>query len=252
VHFCADEGVIGAPFYLMERIRGKILRRPAEVTLDAPTARRLSEAMIDGLIELHAIDVQAVGLADFGNPTGYVGRQVAGWSKRYRDAQTDDIAEMDRLAEWLAAHQPVSPPATILHNDYKHDNVVLDAHDLTRIVGILDWEMATIGDPLMDLGTMLCYWIEAGDPAELRALAFGPTTLPGSLTRRELAERYAERTGRNLGQLNFYYCFGLFKTSVVVQQIYYRYKQGLTHDERFAAMGGFVGVMARQAVANVT
>jgi aminoglycoside phosphotransferase (APT) family kinase protein len=249
VHECSDPDVIGAPFYLMERIDGVVLRRtlPAGVSLDPATARRLSLALIDGLADLHAVDYRAVGLGDFGHPDGYVARQVAGWSKRYRDAQTDDVPEMERVGAWLAAHQPVSPPATIVHNDYKYDNLVLDPGDLTRIVGILDWEMATIGDPLMDLGTTLCYWIEARDPAEMQPLAFGPTAVPGSLSRAELAERYAARTGRDLGALPFYYRFGLFKTAVVVQQIYFRYAQGLTHDERFAAMKFAVGAMARQA-----
>jgi len=253
VHYCADEDVIGAKFYLMERVPGVILRRqlPPDLVIDAAMARRLSEALIDGLSELHALDYQAVGLGDFGNPAGYVERQVAGWSKRYRDSQTDDVPELERVGAWLAAHVPPSPPATIVHNDYKYDNLVLDAHDLTRIVGILDWEMATIGDPLMDLGTTLCYWVEPGDPPDMRALAFGPTMLPGSLDRRGLAERYAATTGRDLTQLRFYYCFGLFKTAVVVQQIYYRYQQGLTHDERFAAMRDRVGAMARQAAAQL-
>jgi aminoglycoside phosphotransferase (APT) family kinase protein len=250
VHGTSDESIIGAPFYLMERVRGVILRRqlPPGLVLDAPLARRLSEALIDALADLHAVDYRAVGLGDFGHPEGYVERQVSGWSKRYRDAQTDDVPEMDALGAWLAAHLPASPAPAIIHNDYKYDNLVFAEGDLGRVVGVLDWEMATVGDPLMDLGTTLCYWIEAGDPPEMQALAFGPTAAPGSLTRAELAARYAERTGRDLTQLEFYYRFGLFKTAVVVQQIYFRWKTGKTRDTRFAGWNLAVGAMARQAL----
>ncbi len=250
VHECTDEEVIGAPFYLMERLRGVILRRqlPPGLTIDPPLARRLGEALIDGLIELHALDYRAVGLEGFGKPDGYVERQVAGWAKRYRDAETDAVPEMDTLGEWLVAHQPVSPPATIIHNDFKYDNVVLDANDLAKIVGFLDWEMATVGDPLMDLGTTLCYWVQPDDPPEMLALAFGPTLLPGSMKRAEVAQRYAERTGRDLAHLDFYYKFGLWKTAVVLQQIHYRWKKGLTKDERFATLNQAVAAFAHQAM----
>jgi aminoglycoside phosphotransferase (APT) family kinase protein len=246
VHVCEDESIIGARFYLMERQRGVILRRtvPAGLAFDP---RRVSEALVDGLVELHAIDWQAIGLGELGHPEGYVERQVTGWTKRYRDAQTDEVPDLDAVAAWLAAHRPASPPATILHNDYKYDNVVLDPQDLTRIVAVLDWEMATIGDPLMDLGTTLCYWVEPGDPDDVKALAFGPTALPGSLTRAQVAERYAEKSGRPVTHLRFYQAFGLFKTAVVIQQIYFRYKTGKTRDPRFAALGFGVGVLGREA-----
>jgi aminoglycoside phosphotransferase (APT) family kinase protein len=245
VHFCDDEDVIGARFYLMERIRGVVLRRGA--TLEPDTARKLSEGLTDALVELHALDWKAIGLSDLGHPEGYVARQVSGWSKRYLDAQTADVPEMTAVAAWLAANQPPSPPATVIHNDYKYDNLVLDPDDPTRIVGVLDWEMATIGDPLMDLGTTLCYWVERDDPPEVQAFAFGPTAAPGSLTRAEVAARYAERSGRDLTHLAFYHCFGLFKTAVVAQQIYYRFEKGLTHDARFAAFQLAVTSLARQA-----
>jgi aminoglycoside phosphotransferase (APT) family kinase protein len=172
---------------------------------------------------------------------------VSGWSKRYQDARTDDLPDVESVAAWLAAHQPPSPPAVLLHNDFKYDNLVLDPQDPTRILGVLDWEMSTIGDPLMDLGTALCYWVEAGDPEELRAARFGPTQLPGTLSRRAVADRYAARRGVSLEHLPFYYAFGLFKTAVVAQQIYYRFQQGLTKDPRFAAMIDGVRALAAQA-----
>ena len=251
IHECTDESILGAPFYLMERVHGVILRRqlPPGLAIDPPLSRRLSETLVDCLVELHAIDYRAVGLEDFGKPEGYVERQVSGWAKRYQDAKTDELPEMDTVAAWLAAHRPASPPATIVHNDIKYDNVVLDRGDLGRVVGILDWEMATIGDPLMDLGTVLCYWVQPSDPPEMQALAFGPTMAPGSLTRAEVAARYADKTGRDLSHVEFYYRFGLFKTAAVLQQIYFRWKKGLTQDERFRSLNLAVAAMARQALA---
>jgi aminoglycoside phosphotransferase (APT) family kinase protein len=249
IAFCEDESLLGAKFYLMERVCGVILRRrlPAGLALDPPLVRRLSESFVDGLVDLHAVDWSAAGLGTFGRPEGYVERQVSGWTGRYRDSQTDDVPEMDEAAGWLSTHLPAPSGVAIIHNDYKYDNLVLDPADLTRVRGLLDWEMSALGDPLMDLGTALCYWVEAGDPADVQALAFGPTALPGSLTRRELVERYAERSGRPVRNPDFYYCFGLFKTAVVVQQIYYRYRQGLTKDPRFASMIDGVRTLARQA-----
>ena len=174
-------------------------------------------------------------------------RQVEGWTRRYDAARTDDIPAMDQVAAWLAANLPTSGPATLIHNDFKYDNLVLDPDDLTRVRGVLDWEMATIGDPLMDLGTALCYWVEAGDAPELRAFAFGPTAVPGSYTRREFAEHYAQLTGRSCAQLGFYAAFGLWKTAVVAQQIYLRFVRGHTSDPRFAMMITGVRALATQA-----
>jgi aminoglycoside phosphotransferase (APT) family kinase protein len=246
---CDDPAVLGAPFYLMERLTGIILRRepPAGMALPPPTCRALCEVLIDALVELHAIDYVAAGLGELGKPDGYVARQVAGWTARYGAAQTDEIAAIERVAGWLAAHQPASPPPTLLHNDFKFDNLVLDPADPTRIRGVLDWEMSTLGDPLMDLGTALGYWVEERDPPAMKALVFGPTMRPGMLSRAELAARYAERSGRSIDHVVFYYAFGLFKTAVVAQQIYVRWKQGLTRDERFAAFILGVRALADQA-----
>lgn len=248
--YCDDAAVLGAPFYVMERLVGVILRRrlPAGLAIDADTARRLSEAFVDQLAALHAVDYHVAGLGDLGKPEGYVERQVSGWTRRYQDARTDEIADVEWIAQWLAGCIPPESGAALVHGDFKYDNLVLDAADLTRVVGILDWEMATLGDPLVDLGVALGYWVQADDSQILRQFAFGPTDLPGTLTRRELAERYAARTGRSLDHLVFYYCFALFKTAVVAQQIYYRYRQGLTKDPRFAALGEGVKVLARAAV----
>ena len=250
VAFCTDHEVLGADFYLMDRLRGVILRRsiPKQLNIDETAARRLSETLLDVLVELHDVDPAAVGLADLGKPNGYVERQVRGWGKRYDDAKTDEVPEIPAVAAWLADHLPTPQDATILHNDYKFDNVIYDAA-LTQTIGVLDWEMATIGDPLMDLGTVLCYWIEAGDPQGLQNLAFGPTMLPGMFTRQQLAERYAAATGRHLDEIVFYYVFGLFKTAVVCQQIYLRFTQGLTKDPRFGALNVAVKMLAEKAKA---
>jgi aminoglycoside phosphotransferase (APT) family kinase protein len=248
--YCEDLAVIGAPFYLMERVEGVVLRgvRPKGVDLDAVTMRRLSESTVDGLGELHAVDYAAAGLGDLGHPEGYVKRQVVGWSERYVKSRTDDIPQMESVARWLAEHQPRrEPTATLIHNDFKYDNLVLDPGDLTKIRAVLDWEMATVGDPLMDLGTTLGYWIDPDDTEPMRLLPFGPASLPGNLKRLEVVERYARTTGRDVGDMLFYYAYATFKVAVIAQQIYYRYKQGLTQDERFAAMISGVQILASQA-----
>jgi aminoglycoside phosphotransferase (APT) family kinase protein len=246
---CEDASVIGAPFYVMERVRGVILRRrlPPGLALDPATARRASEALVDTLADLHALDHRAIGLGELGRPEGYIERQVRGWTERYAGSRTDDAPDAGRVTAWLAGAMPADAEGRVIHNDFKFDNLVLDPGDLGRIVGILDWELATIGDPLMDLGTTLAYWVEAGDPEPVRRIGFGPTAVPGMLTRREVLGRYRDRTGRDPGDGVFYYAFGLFKTAVIAQQIYYRYRQGLTHDERFSALGPAVGVLVEQA-----
>lgn len=247
---CTDESVLGAPFYIMERLNGVILRASVPDGLELPPAlmRALSKRLVDNLAEIHAVDYEAAGLADLGRPAGYVRRQIEGWTRRYQNARTDDIPDVDRVAAWLADHMPAEAGTALIHNDYKYDNLVLDPDDLSQIIGVLDWEMATIGDPLMDLGTTLGYWVEADDPAEMRLLAFVPTTLPGNLTRRELAQRYAERSGRDLSDILFYYVYALFKISVIAQQIYARYRAGLTQDERFAAFIFAVRMLSEAAV----
>jgi aminoglycoside phosphotransferase (APT) family kinase protein len=247
---CDDPGVIGAPFYLMERVRGVVLRHqraPEGIDLQPERMRAISEAVVDGLADLHAVEYHAVGLGDLGRPGGYVARQVEGWSARWQGSHTDDVPDLDRAAAWLAANQPPERGAALLHNDYKYDNLVLHPEDLARVVAVLDWEMATVGDPLMDLGSSLGYWMDADDAPELRLLPAGPTTLPGNLRRAEVVQRYAARSGRDVSDILFYYVYGLFKIAVIAQQIYYRYRQGLTHDERFASMIGAVRVLGRTA-----
>ncbi|MDE3088267.1 MAG: phosphotransferase family protein [Chloroflexota bacterium] len=252
--YCEDESVIGAPFYIMERVQGIILRAkpPAGLNLTLDVMQTLSTATADNLVAIHAIDYRAAGLGDLGKPQGYVARQVHGWTERYVNAKTDDIPDTERVAAWLADAKRLPPEsgAALIHNDYKYDNLVLDPNDLS-LRAVLDWEMATIGDPLMDLGTMLGYWVEADDPEELRAIAFGLTTLPGNLTREEIIEYYAVLTGRDVSRIQFYYVYALFKIAVIVQQIYNRYKNGFTEDPRFAEMIDVVRVLSKTAAREI-
>jgi aminoglycoside phosphotransferase (APT) family kinase protein len=248
--YCDDDSILGAPFYLMEPIRGIILRRnlPPGLVFSAETARRLSETFLDNLALLHSLDYAAIGLADLGKPQGYLDRQVRGWTERYYGSKTHDYPEVEKISAWMAEHIPSTSGATLIHNDYKYDNLVLDPGDLTKIVGVLDWEMCTIGDPLSDLGTALAYWVDAQDPEDLQKIRWGPTTVPGSMTRAQLLERYAQATGRDVSRMDFYLTFARFKIAVIIQQIYYRYRVGLTKDERFASMPAIVALLLRASL----
>jgi len=251
--YCEDPSVLGDTFYVMERRRGIILRKklPSGFAIDETTAKRLSESVIDNLVALHALDYQSAGLSGLGKPEGFVQRQVEGWSKRYVQAMTETIPGMNRIATWLSENIPSESRASVIHNDYKYDNLLLDPDDLTRVEAVLDWEMATLGDPLMDLGTTLGYWVEANDPQELQVAAFGPTALPGTLTRAQLIERYQDQSGQTVKNPVFYYCFGVFKIAVIVQQIYARYVRGHTQDPRFANLNRIVAIMSQQANAAI-
>jgi aminoglycoside phosphotransferase (APT) family kinase protein len=248
--YCEEEPILGAPFYVMEPIHGVILRRDPPTGLDYPpeTARRLSESFVENLALLHSLDYASVGLADLGKPQGYLERQVRGWIERYHGSKTHDYPEVEQIFEWMQQHIPSSVGVSLIHNDYKYDNIVLDPRDITNIIGVLDWEMCTIGDPLADLGTALAYWIDAADPEELQEQRPGPTTYPGSFTRAELVAYYAEKTGREVSQMPFFLTLALFKLAVIVQQIYYRYHVGLTKDERFAAMPQRIQILLRAAL----
>jgi aminoglycoside phosphotransferase (APT) family kinase protein len=215
-----------------------ILRRdpPPGVPFPPETARQLSEAFLDKLARLHGLDYAAIGLSDLGKPQGYLERQVKGWIERYHNSKTHDLPEVERISTWLTERMPASHETALIHNDYKYDNVVLDPTDATKIVGVLDWEMCTVGDPLTDLGTALAYWADPQDPEELQEIRSAPTTLPGTLTRGQLVERYAIATGRDPRDMSFYLTFARFKVAVIIQQIYYRYAQGLTQDARFATL----------------
>jgi aminoglycoside phosphotransferase (APT) family kinase protein len=236
VAFCDDPDVIGSDFYVMERLEGTILRRdlPTGRPLPPRRARRLCTDFLDVLVELHSVDPSRAGLDDLGKGRGYVARQVGGWSQRFRAARTGNVGDFERVMAWLGEHQPEDVATCVIHNDYRLDNVVLD--EGLRIVGVLDWEMATLGDPLMDLGGALAYWIQADDDEAFLALRRQPTHLPGMLSRAEVVDHYTARMGFSVtpGRWRFYEVFGLFRLAVIAQQIYYRYHHGQTTNEEHA------------------
>ena len=200
--YTEDPEILGCPFYIMERLRGIILRKnlPQGLTFTPHEMRQLCETLLDVLVELHQIDYQKAGLEELGRPQGYVRRQVEGWSKRYRKARTDDAPDFEAVMAWLASEMPADTPSpTIIHNDYRFDNVVLDETAPQNIIGVLDWEMATVGDPLMDLGNTLAYWVQADDPEETQVMRLMPTHLEGALTRRQLVEPLHGKNGPHCG-----------------------------------------------------
>ena len=235
VALCRDADVIGCDFYLMERIEGLIPRAnlPRGVTLDAAQTRQLCTNVIDKLIELHRVDYRAAGMETLGRGAGYCKRQVDGWSERYLKAKTWNVPGFARVRAWLLANTPEDVATCVIHNDWRFDNVVLDANDPTRVIGVLDWEMATLGDPLMDLGSALAYWVQADDGYFMRSTRRQPTHLPGMLTRREVVDYYLERSGLSTVDWRFYEVFGLFRLAVIIQQIYYRYHHGQTRNPAF-------------------
>ena len=234
--FCKDESIVGAPFYVMERREGVIVDAsfPEGIEPTDELRRGVSQTVVDTFVELHAVDWPKAGLGELGRPEGFLERQVKGWIGRYDQAKTEEIEEVEPLTEWISRGIPESPPATIVHNDYKLNNLLLNPEDLTEVRAVLDWEMTTIGDPLFDLAVSLSYWVEAGDSQELKEVLPTVASTPGFMTRREFIDRYAEQSGRDLSNIHWYVVFGYFKLAVILQQIYARWHSGQTKDERFA------------------
>ncbi|QKK02348.1 MAG: phosphotransferase family protein [Pseudomonadota bacterium] len=232
---CQDPSVLGCDFYVMERIEGIIPRAnlPRGVDLDQHRVRQLCQSMLDALIDLHAVDPQATGLDRFGKGQGYCMRQVTGWERRYCNARTRNVPSFRRVRAWLKDHTPEDVTACVIHNDWRFDNLVLAADDPTCILGVLDWELATVGDPLMELGSMLAYWVESGDNFLMRATRRQPTHLPGMLRRREVVDYYLGKTGLRCDNWPFYEVFGLFRLAGIAQQIYYRYHHRQTRNPAF-------------------
>jgi aminoglycoside phosphotransferase (APT) family kinase protein len=246
---CEDVTVLGAPFFIMERRRGVILREgiPPEFEAIKTHPRMIGAAFLDTLVALHRVDLSEPAVQQLGKPVGYVERQVRGWAERWEHAKTDDLSELDGVVQWLAANIPPPLAPSLIHNDYKLDNIMLAPGSPDRVEAILDWEMATLGDPLSDLGLAVCYWVWATAP-EVRVAGIPALTLrPGWLTRDELVERYANQTGRDVTRIGYYEVLGVFKLAVIIQQIYCRFHRGQTHDERFRDFGARAAALGRMA-----
>ncbi len=247
--YCGDESIVGAEFQIMERRHGFVIRTEIpERFRNQPTLnRRIGEMMVDALADLHLVDAEAAGLGDLGRPEGFAGRQLAGWTKRWHAAKEKDLAPVDAVISWLERGLPESGRASIIHNDFKLDNILVGDDDPGTAVAILDWDMCTRGDPLMDLGYLLNFWIEEGDDSRWIGVTGMPTNQPGFASREAAVERYAARTGFDCGDVLWYYVFGIFKLVVIIQQIYIRYLRGQTRDQRFAIFGERVEGLAQKA-----
>ena len=245
--------IIGAPFYLMERKKGIILRgnTPKKQLPDKLEMRNLSKKFIFTLVEIHKLNYKKAGLESLGKPIGYISRQVKGWINRYLASKTSDISNINYVYEWLDRNIHENKFSSLIHNDFKYDNLVLSDDGKYDVLAILDWEMATLGDPLMDLGTSLGYWIDKTDPENIQQNKFNITNAEGNLNRGELVSLYSKESKLDISNIVFYYVFGLFKIAVIVQQIFYRYKLGKTSDKRFKDLNEIVkiyGLMAKRAI----
>ncbi|MBW3114494.1 phosphotransferase family protein [Bacillus sp. MCCB 382] len=240
--FSEDEGIVGSPFFIMERKRGEVFDTsfPPHLDVTPELCKKISEEMVTKLVELHSIDHTKTSLHEISKPEHFMERQVHGWINRYERAKTSEIREVGHLTQWLIENVPENAESTIIHYDYKLNNSMF-SDDLTSMVGLFDWEMATVGDPLADLGVAMGYWIQQDDPALLKyGLGKPPVTImDGFYSRRQFIEKYAEKSGRDVNHIHFYLSFAYFKLAVIVQQIYYRFKMGQTSDDRFSGFDRF-------------
>jgi aminoglycoside phosphotransferase (APT) family kinase protein len=250
---CEDPSIIGATFFVMERREGAVIKNrhplPPEIDAKPETFRRISENLVDTLADLHAADYEKIGLGGLGRPEGFLQRQITGWTGRWEKAKTREVPLMEKLGTWFLEHMPAAQKPVLLHNDFYLHNLMFQKGDSGKVVGVFDWEMSTLGDPMIDLGLTIGYWREAGDPPELIALSqgFAHTTAPGFLGRDQMIQRYAARSGRDVSMVDYYRAWANWKTATVVEQIYVRYVRGQTSDPRFANMGEWAPVLARQA-----
>ena len=244
VALCDDQSVIGSDFYVMDRVVGDIFRRDIPESVTAADISVMADSLINGLVQLHAVDASI--LSELNKGPGYVQRQVEGWSKRYRNALTDDVPNGEKVMAWLDANRPDDVDSCVIHGDWRIDNVVFDLEQ-ARIVGVLDWELATVGDPLMDLGSALAYWVDRDDEPAFASLRRQPSHLPGMPTREEFVARYVQLSGRACADFTFYEVFGLFRLAVIIQQIWARYRAGQTTNPAFAGFGDAVNTLINRA-----
>ena len=249
IALCEDQSVMGSDFYVMERVEGEIFRRDIPEGITSSDISVMADSLINGLVQLHAVDSSI--LAELNKGNGYVQRQVDGWSKRYRNALTDDVPTAEKLMAWLSANQPNDVDSCIIHGDWRIDNVVFDLAN-ARIAGVLDWELATVGDPLMDLGSALAYWVDRDDEAAFASLRRQPSHLPGMPTRDEFVQRYLELSGRKCNDFTFYEVFGLFRLAVIIQQIWARFRLGQTTNPAFAGFGDAVNTLINRAEGKIS
>ena len=239
IGLCEDPAVIGSTFYVMERVEGFILRNvPRDLEISQQQASRLGERFVDTLAALHGVDVEASGLGDLGRGPGYVRRQVDGWTQRYAAARTDNVPDFSAVTAWLDRNAPVDVAERLIHNDFRLDNLVLD--DRFEVRAVLDWEMATVGDPLMDLGGALAYWVQADDDDIYKISKRQPSDLAGMPTRSEIVAAYAARSGLAVDDWPFYEVYGLFRLAGIAQQIYFRFHHGQTTNPAFKDFWFFV------------
>ena len=245
--YCDDNEIIGRPFYLMQKIEGIIPRKSFPMSVSAEQANNLCKELIDVHVALHEIDIRKTGLVELGKAQGYIQRQITGWNGRYQNALVDGSLPATELMKWLKDNQPKDSETCLIHNDYKFDNVVISINEPYKIIAVLDWEMTTIGSPLMDLGCSLAYWIEKEDPPAMQAIRMMPTHIDGMMTRQQIIEYYGEKRGINTDNFNYFYVFGLFRLAVIVQQIYKRYALGKTTNPAFAQFGEIAKILINKA-----
>ncbi|MDH5433014.1 MAG: phosphotransferase family protein [Gammaproteobacteria bacterium] len=245
---CDDESVIGANFFIMKKIEGMGIGLELPVEMSPDQLQKLCQNFVEGLVHLHQIDIQSGDLATLGKPQGYVERQLEGWQGRFVKAHTDDVMESHQIYQWLKEHLNYnSGYQSLVHNDYKFDNLILNPDKPEEIAGVLDWEMTTLGDPLLDLGCSLSYWIQADDPVELQAIRMMPTHLKGMMTRKQVFDSYCQSRNITGVEMEPYYVFGLFRLAVIAQQIYYRYYHGQTDNPKFAKFGQMINILLKRA-----
>ena len=250
LYYTDDESIIGAEFYVMDRTEGHLIHNdiPKDWGWGKTETRALCEEFFTKLVDLHSVDYKAIGLGDFGKPEGYVSRQILGWNRRYEKAWTDDVQKFDDVRDWLEENMPETERgAAVVHGDFRIDNCILNKDDPTKIEAILDWEISALGDPMMDLGNTLAYWIQSDDPAFMHMMVRQPSKAPGMMTRQEILEFYAAKSGADVSGFQFYYVYGIFRLAVIIQQIYYRYYHGQTDNARFKDYGQMVDALGELA-----